>query len=296
MRSSARNRLAAVLLALAAAAPAVAADPSAERGAYVFRAANCFSCHTAKDGPPLAGGRPLETPFGVFFSSNVTPDAETGIGGWSEADFERALRQGVGPDGRHYYPVFPYPSFTGMSDQDVRDLWAYLRTVPPVRRENQPHAVGAPYGWRWTLAGWKWLNFHRGPLVADPQRSEAWNRGRYLVQALGHCGECHTPRDRLGGPVDGMALAGTPVGAEGRPAPNVTPDEATGIGEWSKGDLTFFLESGFMPDGDVAGGLMGEVITNSTRHLTPEDRAAMAEYLLSLPPVRNRVERPEPNG
>lgn len=292
MTSSARNSLAALLVLLAA-APA-AAEPSAERGAYVFRAANCLSCHTAPGGKPLAGGRALKTPFGTFYSSNITPDRTTGIGAWSAEDFVRALRDGVSPAGDHYFPVFPYPSFTRMTEADMRDLWDYLQTVPPVAQAERPHEVDAPYGWRWPLFAWKWLNFERGPLVADPQRSPEWNRGRYLVQALGHCGECHTPRDRLGGLRSAMAMAGTPVGAEGKPAPNITPDQATGIGEWSKGDITFFLETGFKPDGDVVGGLMGEVIENSTKHLTKDDRAAIADYLLSQPPVRNKIERPKP--
>ncbi len=291
MTRSAASSLAALVLLGSAAAAAADADPqAAARGEYVLRAANCLSCHTAEGGEPLAGGRALKTPFGIFHSSNITPDAETGIGAWSEEDFVRALREGVSPDARHYFPVFPYTSFAGMRDDDLRDLWAYLRTVPAVAQANRPHEVDPPYSWRWTLGPWKVLNFDRGPLVDDPQRSPAWNRGRYLVEALGHCGECHTPRDWMGAKRAGMALAGAAEGAEGKPAPNITPDPDTGIGGWSKTDLTFFLETGFMPDGDVVGGLMGEVIENSTRHLTKADRDAIAEYLLSLPAIRHDVD------
>ena len=164
------------------------------RGEYVFHAAGCVGCHTVKLGKRalLAGGRTLKTPFGVFHSPNITPDAEHGIGTWSEADFVRAMRFGVAPDGSHYFPVFPYTSYTRMTDDDLRGLWVYIRSLPPVGQKNKPHQVKPPFGWRFLVAFWKWLYFTLGPFRPDPARSAAWNRGAYLVDVLGHCGECHT--------------------------------------------------------------------------------------------------------
>jgi mono/diheme cytochrome c family protein len=256
-------------------------DP--RRGEYLAKAGGCVGCHT-EDKPgaaPFAGGRALKTPFGTFYGPNITPHPQAGIGRWSEADFVRAMRQGVRPDGAHYYPAFPYPSYTKITDADLRDLWAYLRTLAPNPRPNQPHALGFFYRWRFPLAIWKWLYFEPGPFVPDPKLSAAVNRGAYLVQALGHCGECHTPRNFLGGPKKSRYLAGG-VGPEGKEVPNLTP---TRLKKWGDRDLTDFLASGITPDGDVPGEAMGEVIRNTTGQLTPQDLAAMIAYLRSLPPL-----------
>ena len=285
-------RAAAVLLCagLTAAAPGPAAaqsaqDASLERGAYIFHAAGCLACHTAVEsgGAPLAGGRPLATPFGTFYAPNITPDRTHGIGAWSDEDFIRALRKGVAPDGRHYYPSFPYTSYTGMSERDMRDLKAYLFSQAPVARPNTPHDLGFPFGFRPLLWPWKLLFFSEGRRVEDPARDAPWNRGAYLVEHLGHCGECHTPRNALGALQHDRAMAGNPSGPEGKKVPNITPQKDGGIGDWSESDLTYFLKIGFLPDGDFAGGAMTEVIENSTSRLSDEDRGAIARYLFSLP-------------
>lgn len=269
------------------------AGPAAARGAYLLAAAGCAGCHTdvKGQGPPLAGGRALKTPFGTFYGPNITPDPELGIGKWSFADFRRAMRFGRAPDGGHYFPVFPYPSFTGMTDADLADMWAYLREVPPVARRNRPHDVAFPFSWRLPMAGWKWLFFDPGPFVPDPARSSEWNRGAYLVRAVAHCGECHTPRDRLGVLDRARHLAGTAAGPDGGPVPNITSDPETGIGRWTVADVTYLLAIGLLPDGDVVGDSMGEVVENGTSKLTDADRAAIAAYLLSVAPVRNKVSR-----
>lgn len=271
----------------------VAGDPTSadpvERGAYIFAAAGCAGCHTdvKTNGPLLAGGRALETPFGIFYSPNITPDPETGIGSWTEADFARALREGVGPDGTVYFPVFPYTSFTMMKDTDVADLWAYMQTVPAIVQANRAHDASFPFGWRGLLPIWRWLKFEPGLLAPDPALSEAAARGAYIANALGHCGECHTLRGMLGALDRDAHLSGTKEGPEGGSVPNITPDEATGIGRWSDAEIMRVLETGMLPDYDVVGSGMGEVVANSTSRLTPEDRAAIIAYLRSLPPIAN---------
>jgi mono/diheme cytochrome c family protein len=258
------------------------AQGDAKRGAYLAKAAGCEGCHTEKkDGAaPYAGGRELKTPFGTFYGPNITPHAEAGIGRWREADFLRALRAGVRPDGAHYFPAFPYPSFTQITEADARDLWAFFRSLPPDARRNRPHELRAPYGWRFMIGPWKWLFFTPGPYAADPARPAALNRGAYLVEALGHCGECHTPRNFLGGSKRERRLAGTASGPEGKSVPNLTPAK---LKKWDDRDLREFLQSGLTPDGDVAAEAMGEVVRNTTSQLSAEDLAAMIAYLRSLP-------------
>jgi mono/diheme cytochrome c family protein len=267
--------------------PAVALQGDAERGAYVLRMGGCVSCHTPRGegAAPLAGGRPLATPFGTIYSSNLTPDRETGIGGWSAGDFVLAMTEGVSPRGHHYYPAFPYTSYTRMTEQDLVDLKAHLDTVEPVRNPVAAPEMGFPYGLRPLLGGWKLLFLDRGSFEPDPERSELWNRGAYLVNGPTHCGECHTPRNALGGRRQDQFLAGTRSGPDDKPVPNITPHPEDGIGRWSRGDLTFALLTGILPDGDVLGGAMSEVVRESTSHLTQEDLDAIAEYLLSLPPL-----------
>ena len=200
------------------------AQGDAKRGEYLSKAGGCLGCHTveakdAKDKPvPYAGGRALKTPFGTFYGPNITPHPQAGIGRWSEADFVRALREGRRPDGAHYFPAFPYPSFTLITDPDLRDLWAYLRSLPQSSRQSEPHDLGFLYRWRFLVGFWKWLFFTPGPFVPDPGRSAVLNRGAYLVQALGHCSECHTPRNFLGGAKKDKFLAGAKD-----IAPNLTP-------------------------------------------------------------------------
>ena len=284
------------LFALLLAGHALAAGPDPAAGEYLFHAAGCANCHTDREhgGAPLAGGRKLATPLGDFYTPNITPDPDTGLGRWTEADFRRALREGRGPDGRHYYPSFPYAAYTRLSDADIGALWAYLKTVPPVRQANRPHALPWYLQSRPLLAGWKRLYFHPGSYVPDPRKDAVWNRGAYLVQAVGHCAECHTPRNKLGGFRIGMYLAGDRAGVEGGLVPNITPDKATGIGRWSRGELIDYLKTGMRPDGDSAGGLMAEVIDNGLSHLTPQDIDAIAAYVQSVPPVAHAVRQPRP--
>jgi len=257
------------------------------RGEYVFNAAGCLGCHTHEKGGGvrLAGGRPLATPFGTFYSPNITPDSEHGIGRWSQDDFMRAMREGVAPGGRHLFPAFPYASYTWMTDGDLADLWAYLRAQPPVAQPDREHDLSPPFSWRFLIPVWKSLYLEKGPLAPDPNRSTAWNRGRYLVQALGHCGECHTPRTLLGGLDRTRPLAGNPDGPDGNPVPNLTPAPKSGLDEWTAGDIALALETGLLPDGDVVGGGMGEVVRNSTSKLIEADRQAIVTYLQALPPI-----------
>jgi mono/diheme cytochrome c family protein len=269
------------------------APASAERiarGEAVLRASGGCSCHTDVEGggARLAGGRPLETPFGVYYSSNITPDRETGIGAWSDADFLRAMREGRAPDGSAYFPTFPYPSFTGMSDADLLDLKAYLFSLPPERKENRAPGALPPFSWRVSARAWQLLFFTPARFEPDPARSARWNRGAYLASAVAHCGECHTPRNLAGALDRSRWLAGSEDGPEGELAPNLTPDRETGVGDWTATDLVWFLQTAILPDGDDAGGLMQEVIEEGYTHVPAADLEAIAEYLGSLPPVENR--------
>ena len=259
------------------------------RGEYVFAAAGCAGCHSAKDQPPLAGGRALETGFGIFYAPNITPDPETGIGRWSGADLYRALRQGLRPDGRPYYPSLPYLRYTGMSDADLADLWAYLRSLEPVRQANRAHELDWPFGWRPGLNLWRARVFRERRWRPDPARTDAYNRGSYLVEVLGHCDECHTPRGLFGEPDVFRRLAGTAQGPSGEKVPNITPDRETGIGKWSRTDLLDLLESGALPNGDYVGDTMAEVVDRSTSKLTAFDRVAIATWLLEQAPVAHAL-------
>jgi mono/diheme cytochrome c family protein len=274
----------------------LAGVPAAEtiaRGRAVFDAAGGCTCHTdfERQGPPLAGGRPLHTPFGIYYSPNITPDSDTGIGRWSDADFLRAMRQGVRPDGRSYFPVFPYTSFTGMTDADVLALKAYLFSLAPVRRPSRPPDAWPPFGWRIAADAWRWLFFSPHRFEPDPGRSDAWNRGAYLVNAVAHCPECHAPRNLAGVLQRGLGMRGSENGPEGQLAPNITPDRATGLGDWTRTDLVYYLQTGIDPKGDTAQGLMKEVIEHGYEAVPEADLEAVAEYVQSLAPVRNRLTR-----
>ena len=265
------------------------ADNAVSRGQYLSRAGGCMACHTAeakdggKEGVPYAGGRALKTPFGTFYGPNLTPHTEAGLGRWGEQDFIRAMRLGLRPDGAHYFPAFPYPSFTKLSDADLKDLWAYLRSLPPDATANRAHELRFPFGFRFLLTGWKWLYFTPGPMSPDaaqsaPQAQLA--RGAYVTQALSHCGECHSGRNVLGGIRKDRILAGAAKGPEGKSVPNLTP---TGLKKWDDNDLREFLLSGMTPDGDVTAEAMAEVVRNTTSQLTAQDLAALMAYLRSLP-------------
>ena len=263
-------------------------SPLVERGEYLMQLSGCRHCHTAEDGEAFAGGRPLETPFGTFYTPNITADDRTGIGAWSETDFVRALRHGETPDGSHYYPAFPYTSYTRMTDEDARALFAYLRSQPASKRTNREHDLAWYLQWRLAAQAWKWLFFTPGEYQPDNARSPAWNRGAYIAEALAHCGECHTPRNWFGAPNRELAYAGNPDGPDEELVPNITPDPETGIGDWSRDSLDLFLRFGELPNGEYTAGSMDYVITGIGK-LTETDRAALIDYLRALPPIRNSV-------
>ncbi len=277
-----RLRIGLVLLLVLGAACA-RAQGDAKRGEYLARAGGCVGCHTEdrEGGQPFAGGRALKTPFGTFYGPNITPDPNAGLGRWTEADFIRAMRFGDRPDGANYFPAFPYTSFTKIVDRDMSDLWAYLRTLKPSARASQPHDLRFPYSWRWLITIWKWLFFTPGPYVAPANAPALVARGGYLVEALGHCGECHTPRNFLGAMNKDRWLAGG-KGPDGKSIPNLTP---TRLKKSSDAELRDFLATGNTPDGDVPAEAMAEVIRNTTGQLTPGDMDALIAYLRSLPPL-----------
>lgn len=253
-------------------------DP--RRGAYLARMSGCIACHTdAKGGgKPLAGGAPIKTGFGDFLPPNVTPHRDDGIGAWTIADFARALRQGESPDGEPYYPAFPYDSYTGFSDQDVADLWAAFRTVPPVAGGPAGHDLDFPWSIRAGLSVWRALYFEPKRFAADPAKSPQWNRGAFIVEVAAHCGACHTPRTMLGGPDEDAPLAGGLIDV-GKRVPAITPASLRAEG-WDKGSLALALKTGLTPSGDAFGGAMAEVVREGTRWLSEDDRRAVATHLL----------------
>lgn len=270
--------------ATVAASTLPAHTPDVANGKIVFNTGGCASCHATPkqdDKHALGGGLPLTSPFGTFYAPNISPDPNVGIGRWSEADFVTALLKGTSPQGEHYFPAFPYTSYQRMTSADARDLFAYIKTLAPVTTKAPDHSVGFPFDLRRNLGVWKFLFMDGQPFVADSSKSPQWNRGAYLVNALGHCAECHSPRNALGGIEEKQRFAGGP-NPEGQGwVPNITQK---GIGDWSEKDIAYFLKTGETPEGDTAGGSMAPVIRNTTQ-LSDEDRAAMAAYLKSLPAV-----------
>ncbi|MDR3465392.1 MAG: cytochrome c [Xanthobacteraceae bacterium] len=267
--------------------------PSIDNGRTMFNAGGCASCHAMPGQPDrlkLGGGLAIPSPFGTFYAPNISPDAQDGIGRWSEADFVTAVLKGTSPRGEHYFPAFPYPSYQHASLSDVRDLFAFLKTLPPVAGKVRGHDVAFPFNIRRDLGGWKFLFLDGKPFAPDPAQSEAWNRGAYLVNGLGHCAECHSPRNLLGGIVAAQRFAGGP-NPEGKGwVPNITQK---GIGDWSEKTIAYFLETGETPDGDSVGGSMTRVIRNMAE-LSDADRMAMAVYLKSLPPVEGPPKPAQP--
>ena len=258
--------------------------PALANGKVMFYAGGCASCHASngqQDPTRLGGGAPLESPFGTFYPPNISSDPHDGIGRWSEADFVTALWKGTSPDGQHYYPAFPYTSYQRIALDDARDLFAYIKTLPAVAGKALPHQVPFPFSWRRLLGGWKFLFLDGQPFRPDPSKSAQWNRGAYLVNGPGHCAECHSPRNVLGGIESGKRFSGGP-NIEGKGwVPNITQK---GIADYSENDIAYLLETGQMPDGDSVGGPMRAVIRN-TSQLPAADREAMAVYLKSLPPL-----------
>lgn len=265
---------------------AAAAAPTADqRGAVLFAAAGCANCHTDRPhrGAPLAGGRALETAFGTFYTPNISPDPRFGIGSWSDGDFLRALRQGIAPDGHDYYPAFPYDAFTQLSDDDILAIKRYIFSLPSRPVPDRSHALRFPFDLRAGIKLWKILYLRQGPLTPQPDESKEWNRGAYLVRAVAHCGECHTPRNWLGALDSKRRFAGTAAGPDGMKVPDITPDPQA-LGRWSIDDIASYLDDGITPSGDSAGGAMAEVI-GGTGALGLADRRAIAVYMKAQAPI-----------
>jgi mono/diheme cytochrome c family protein len=258
-------------------------DPVA-RGRYLVDAGDCEACHTAPGGQPFAGARGIRMPFGIVYSANITPDPKTGIGRWSEADFYRAMHNGVAHGGKNLYPVFPYTYFTRMSRADVDAIWAYLRTLPPTYQVKPPNKLPFPLNIRPILAIWNALFFRPGEFRPNLAMSAEWNRGAYLVWGPGHCGGCHTPKNFLGADRNSHALQGGTI--NDWVALDLTEDPRPGLAGWSNGDIVEFLRSGRNPRA-AASGSMQEVIYYSTSRMSDSDLAAIATYLKQLPPPRH---------
>ncbi len=258
--------------------------PDLANGKVMFYAGGCASCHATpgqQDPTHLGGGLPLVSPFGTFYPPNISPDRKDGIGTWSEADFVTALLKGTSPDGQHYYPAFPYPSYQHINLDDARDLFAYLHTLAAVSGHAPPHQLPLPFRWRRVIGGWDFLFLDGKPFTPDPSKSAQWKRGAYLVNGPGHCAECHSPRNILGAIETDKRFAGGPDLSGKGWVPNITQK---GLGDWSAEDIAYLLETGHTPDGDSVGGSMTEVIRN-TSQLPDADREAIAVYLKSLPAV-----------
>ncbi|MEM9714881.1 MAG: cytochrome c [Pseudomonadota bacterium] len=255
----------------------------AENGALVFAATGCASCHSnAATGSELGGGKDFASDFGVFYAPNISQDAEQGIGSWDLVSFASAMTKGTSPDGTHYYPAFPYTSYALMAPQDVADLYTYLQTTSADSTPSRPHDIAFPFNLRITLGGWKLL-FTTSDYMLDVGDSPAAQRGRYLVEAMGHCAECHTPRNALGGLQRSAWMAGGPNPSGSGRIPNITPSEA-GIGGWSEDEIVEYFATGFTPDFDVVGGSMGPVQENLAK-LPEEDLRAIATYLKLVPAI-----------
>jgi mono/diheme cytochrome c family protein len=277
--------------------------PNPDNGKTMFNIGGCASCHAVAnkdadkvDRTRLGGGLVLPCPFGTFTVPNISPDPNDGIGAWSEADFVSALWDGTAPGGEHLYPAFPYTSYRHMQLNDVRDLFAYLKTLPAVAGKPGGHHLSFPFNIRRLLGGWKLLYLTGGPFVPDAGKPAQWNRGAYLVTGPGHCAECHSPRNALGGIIESERFAGGPTPDGKSWVPNITP---TGLGHWgddntawSEKDIASFLDDGQNPSGDYAGGDMAEVIRN-TSLLSPDDRAAIANYVFTLPPRQGPARPPK---
>ena len=270
--------------------------PNIANGRTMFDAGGCASCHAVPNKDPdkvdptrLGGGLALPCPFGTFYAPNISPDPKDGIGRWTEADFVSALWDGTAPGGRHLYPAFPYTSFRHMELSDVRDLFAYLKTLPPVPGKVRGPDLSFPFDIRRMVGIWNLLFLHGGPFVPDPSKSAQYNRGAYLVNGPGHCAECHSPRNFLGAIIESERFAGGPTPDGKDWVPNITPAGLRGGDNakhpWTQRDIAGFLSDGMTPDGDFAGGAMSDVIRNTSK-LSEDDRAAIAAYIAALPPVQ----------
>lgn len=259
--------------------------PNVENGKVIFNLANCSACHMTPgqdDRTKLAGGLKMVSQFGTFFTPNISSDKTAGIGGWTEVQFVNAMKRGTGKNGEHLYPAFPYASYSLLKTSDVRDLWAYMQTVPAEAKPSAPHQLNFPFNIRLAVGGWKFLYFHPHEFAADPKQTPEWNRGAYITEGPAHCAECHSPRNALGGLEAGKEYAGAPnLEAGGRFAVNITPSK-DGIGDWSVDDIKDFLKSGTDKCFNEPAG-MADVLA-STANYSDADAAAMAVYLHALPP------------
>jgi mono/diheme cytochrome c family protein len=264
------------------------------RGKALTDAGDCASCHTADAAKPFAGGKPIDTPFGVIYAPNLTPDRATGLGAWSDDDFYRALRFGVARDGSRYYPAFPYPNFTKLTRQDIFAIRAYLATLTPIQHAPRAPELRWPFNYRVVMRGWNWLFFQPGILMPDQQKSAEWNRGRYLVEGVSHCGACHTPKNMFGADRRGQAYGGGRVA--GMFAPRLDGAARSGLKSWSVEDITEYLQSGRNAKSH-AGELMSEVVVNSTSKMSDADIRAIAVYLKDLPAGKRepKVTPPQPS-
>jgi mono/diheme cytochrome c family protein len=290
-----RFLLVSCLVAFSTGAAWAAGPADVARGKYIFGAAGGCGCHTEPKGPANAGGRKYEGAFGTVYSTNITPDKQTGIGDWSDEQMITAIRLGRRPNGERIVPIHPFTSFNGMAADDLKALVAFLRSVPPVSRRNTPRKITVPMFESVFLPAWLMIfSAKETPPPTAPVSGVA--RGEYLVRAVGHCGECHTPRSAMTLAVDNSRfLAGNPkkTGREGQAAPNITPDKDTGIGSWTEEQIVTYLGTGNRPDGDVAGGLMGENIQGTLagyKDMTKADLQAITQYLKSIPAVKNKIE------
>ncbi|MGY4623830.1 c-type cytochrome [Bradyrhizobium sp. USDA 4486] len=284
-----RTILAVIALCSAVGSAAFAAEPSPELIAYgkaLVEAGGCAGCHTADPARPFAGGKRIDTAFGAVYAPNLTPDRDSGIGAWADADFTRALRYGIAPDGSNYYPAFPYSYFTRMTKDDTLAIRAYLGTLAPVANRNKPPEMRWPFGYRRLMRVWNAFYFKPGLFEPDQSQSAAWNRGGYLVSGLAHCGACHTPKNYFGADKAAQALSGNEVG--GWYAPRLDGAARTGLKSWSVEEITEYLQSG-RNTRSHAGGLMAEVVVNSTSKMSDADVKAIALYLKSLPPSRRET-------
>ena len=262
-----------------------------EKGKYVFALAGGCGCHTAEGGLLNAGGRPTKTPLGTYYGTNVTSDPTYGIGQWTNQEIIDSIRLGVRPNGERLSPVMPYPAFNGMADEDVKALVVYMLSLPPIAQENKPHEMKLPLSGT-LMRIWRWLFF--SPASASRQAPESGvERGKYIAEHVAHCGECHTPRKVTGTLEDSLYLAGNAEGVDGEIVPNITPDEKTGIGDWSERDIADLLRTGFKPNADNVQGLMALLVDGlpvGYKDMTREDARAVAAYLKSVPPIHYVVE------
>ena len=297
--------LAAILLILASPPSAVAQNSSGgsnasqvQQGEYLARAGDCIACHTAPTGRLFAGGLAMPTPFGTLYSTNITPDRDTGIGKWNADDFYQVMHRGRMPDGGLIYPAMPFPSYTKVTRADSDAIFAYLQTIPAVRQQDRPNDLRFPFNNRSLIIGWRTLFFNEGEYTPDPQQSAEWNRGAYLVEGLGHCGMCHTPINALGGSSEAQAFQGGMIPLQNWYAPSLTSNKEAGLGDWSIDDIVDLLKTGRSKRGSVYGP-MAEVVYDSLQYLTDADARAMAVYLKSLgqgsppPPATTTAPRAE---